>query len=150
MFEYVVECVQSALNDRGKAVKGTKILVSGLAYKKNITDVRESPAFDVIAGLKKRGADVSYMDPWAPEVDEHGLKMTGVDPKGSFAPYDVVVIVTDFAERYAPARRQMGEWIKSGKLKYREDIVEGIDKAPRAFIGMLRGENFGKMLVKLA
>jgi NADPH-dependent curcumin reductase CurA len=59
-------------------------------------------------------------------------------------------IVTDFAERYAPARRQMGEWIKSGKLKYREDIVEGIDKAPRAFIGLLRGENFGKMLVKLA
>src|SRR5260370_27334217 len=59
-------------------------------------------------------------------------------------------IVTDFAERYAPARRQMGDWIKSRKLKYREDIVEGIDKAPRAFIGLLRGENFGKMLVKLA
>ncbi len=46
--------------------------------------------------------------------------------------------------------RQMGEWIRDGKLKYREDIVEGIDKAPRAFIGLLRGENFGKMLVKLA
>ena len=45
--------------------------------------------------------------------------------------------------------RQMGEWIKSGKLKYREDIVEGIDKAPRAFIGLLRGENFGKLLVKM-
>ena len=59
-------------------------------------------------------------------------------------------IVTDFAERYAPARRQMGEWIRNGRLKYREDVVEGIDKAPRAFIGMLRGENFGKMLVKLA
>ena len=59
-------------------------------------------------------------------------------------------IVTDFAERYAPARRQMGEWIRSDRLKYREDVVEGIDKAPRAFIGMLRGENFGKMLVKLA
>jgi NADPH-dependent curcumin reductase CurA len=59
-------------------------------------------------------------------------------------------IVTDFAERYGPARRQMGDWIKSGKLKYREDIVEGIDKAPHAFIGLLRGENFGKMLVKLA
>jgi NADPH-dependent curcumin reductase CurA len=44
----------------------------------------------------------------------------------------------------------MGEWIRDGRLKYREDIVEGIDKAPRAFIGLLRGENFGKMLVKLA
>jgi NADPH-dependent curcumin reductase CurA len=59
-------------------------------------------------------------------------------------------IVTDFAERYGPARRQLGDWIKAGKLKYREDIAEGLDKAPRAFIGLLRGENFGKMLVKLA
>lgn len=59
-------------------------------------------------------------------------------------------IVTDFAERYGPARRQMGEWVRSGRLKYREDVVEGIAQAPRAFIGMLRGENFGKMLVKVA
>jgi NADPH-dependent curcumin reductase CurA len=58
-------------------------------------------------------------------------------------------IVTDFAQRYGPAMRQMGDWIKSGKLKYREDIVDGIDKAPRAFIGLLRGENFGKLLVRL-
>ncbi|MCW5745350.1 MAG: NADP-dependent oxidoreductase [Alphaproteobacteria bacterium] len=58
-------------------------------------------------------------------------------------------IVTDFAAHYVPALRQMGGWVRSGKLKYREDIVEGIDKAPRAFIGLLRGENFGKMLVKL-
>ncbi len=58
-------------------------------------------------------------------------------------------IVTDFANRYDPARRQMGEWVKAGKIKYREDIVDGIDKAPRAFIGLLRGENFGKMLVRV-
>ena len=58
-------------------------------------------------------------------------------------------IVTDFAQHYGPAMRQMGEWISSGKLKYREDIVDGIDKAPRAFIGLLRGENFGKLLVRL-
>jgi NADPH-dependent curcumin reductase CurA len=58
-------------------------------------------------------------------------------------------IVSDFVERHPTAMRQMGEWIKAGKVKYREDIVEGIDKAPRAFIGMLRGENFGKMLVKM-
>jgi NADPH-dependent curcumin reductase CurA len=58
-------------------------------------------------------------------------------------------IVTDYAGKLEPAMRQMGEWIKNGKLKYREDVVEGIDKAPRAFIGLLRGENFGKMLVKM-
>ena len=46
--------------------------------------------------------------------------------------------------------RQMGEWIKAGKIKYREDIVEGIDRAPRAFIGMLQGKNTGKQLVKVS
>jgi NADPH-dependent curcumin reductase CurA len=58
-------------------------------------------------------------------------------------------IVSDFAGRWPPALRQMGEWVKSGRIKYREDVVQGIDKAPRAFIGMLRGENFGKTLVKM-
>ena len=58
-------------------------------------------------------------------------------------------IVSDFADHYGPARRQMGEWVKSGRLKYREDVVIGIEKAPRAFIGLLRGENFGKLLVKV-
>jgi NADPH-dependent curcumin reductase CurA len=58
-------------------------------------------------------------------------------------------IVTDFADKYVPARRQMGEWVRAGRIKYREDIVDGIAQAPRAFIGMLRGENFGKMLVRL-
>jgi NADPH-dependent curcumin reductase CurA len=58
-------------------------------------------------------------------------------------------IVTDFAGKYEAAMRQMGQWIKSGKLKYREDVVQGIDKAPRAFVGLLRGENFGKLLVKM-
>jgi len=58
-------------------------------------------------------------------------------------------IVTDFAGKYEAAMRQMGEWIRSGRLKYREDVVQGIDKAPRAFIGLLRGENFGKLLVKM-
>jgi NADPH-dependent curcumin reductase CurA len=58
-------------------------------------------------------------------------------------------IVWDFASRYAPAMRQMAEWLRFGRLKYQEDIVEGIDKAPRAFIGLLKGDNFGKMQVKL-
>jgi NADPH-dependent curcumin reductase CurA len=58
-------------------------------------------------------------------------------------------IVWDFNTRYAPAMQRMGEWVRSGRLKYREDIVTGIENAPRAFIGMLRGENFGKMQVKL-
>lgn len=58
-------------------------------------------------------------------------------------------IVTDFAAKWGPALRQMGDWVRSGRLKYKEDIVEGIENAPRAFIGLLRGENFGKLQVKL-
>jgi len=58
-------------------------------------------------------------------------------------------IVSDFAGKWAPAMRQMGVWVRSGTIKYKEDIIEGIERAPRAFIGLLRGENFGKLQVKL-
>ncbi|HWB44614.1 MAG TPA: NADP-dependent oxidoreductase [Hyphomicrobiaceae bacterium] len=58
-------------------------------------------------------------------------------------------IVWDFNGKYDMARRQMGEWVRSGRIKYKEDIVEGINKAPAAFIGLLRGDNFGKLQVKL-
>lgn len=58
-------------------------------------------------------------------------------------------IVSDFAPRFEPARRAMGELVRSGRLKYKEDIVQGIEMAPRAFIGLLRGENFGKLQVQL-
>ncbi len=95
MPEYVVSRVVDALNEHKKPLNGSRILVAGIAYKKNITDVRESPAFDIIAGLDKRGAKVAYMDPYAPEVHEHGVHLKGIDPAGSFADYDAVVIVTD-------------------------------------------------------
>ena len=58
-------------------------------------------------------------------------------------------IVWDFNGKYDMARRQMGEWVRSGRIKYKEDIVEGIAKAPAAFAGLLRGDNFGKLQVKL-
>jgi len=66
MPEYVVGKLQEALNDCGRAVKGAKVLVLGLAYKKDIDDPRESPAFEVIHELLKLGADVSYHDPFVP------------------------------------------------------------------------------------
>jgi UDP-N-acetyl-D-glucosamine dehydrogenase len=94
---YVVERVAESLNEDSKAVKGAKVLVYGIAYKRDVTDVRESPAFDVILDLEKRGAQVDFMDPHVPEVDEHGLKKRGIDPSSSFTPYDAVVIITDHA-----------------------------------------------------
>lgn len=58
-------------------------------------------------------------------------------------------LVTQFASRYPQALRQMAAWLKSGKLKYREQFVDGIENTPRAFIGMLQGENMGKQLVRV-
>ena len=92
---YVVERIAEALNDHRKPVRDSKLLVYGVAYKRDVSDVRESPAFAVIHGLLKRGANVSIMDPYVDEVDEEGVTMRTVDPKSSFAPYDMVVLVTD-------------------------------------------------------
>jgi NADPH-dependent curcumin reductase CurA len=59
-------------------------------------------------------------------------------------------LVFQFANRSEEGIRQMAQWLKEGKLKYRENIIEGLENAPRAFIGMLKGENIGKQLVKVA
>jgi NADPH-dependent curcumin reductase CurA len=59
-------------------------------------------------------------------------------------------IVTDFASRHADFLRDVSAWLKEGRIKYREDVVDGLEKAPRALIGLLRGENFGKLLVKVS
>ena len=59
-------------------------------------------------------------------------------------------IVTDFAAKEADFLRDAGDWVRSGRLKYREDVVEGLENAPAAFLGLLAGKNFGKLLVKVA
>jgi NADPH-dependent curcumin reductase CurA len=58
-------------------------------------------------------------------------------------------IVSDFAAQTDDFLREVGGWLHEGKLKYREDVVVGLEKAPAAFIGLLEGRNFGKLLVKL-
>jgi NADPH-dependent curcumin reductase CurA len=59
-------------------------------------------------------------------------------------------LVFQFANRYAEGLKQMAEWLKQGKLKYREDISHGIENAPSAFMAMLKGQNTGKQLVKIS
>jgi UDP-N-acetyl-D-glucosamine dehydrogenase len=94
MPEYVVSRVTDGLNGQTKAVKGSKILIAGVAYKPDVADVRESPAIDVIDGLVRLGANVAYVDPHVPELDEGGVTMKSVPVASSFAPYDAVVIIT--------------------------------------------------------
>lgn len=95
----VVDQLQHRLSARiGKALNGARILVAGIAYKKNINDLRESPALHILDLLKARGADVSYSDPYCPEIpntrDHPGLTgMKSVDVTSS--DWDAVLIVTD-------------------------------------------------------
>jgi len=98
MPEVVVVKVSDALNDRGKAVRGSKILVVGMTYKKDIDDVRESPALDILELLHRRGAEVAYSDRHAPSIRVDGgstLKSVNLDSAGE---YDCVVIATDHSD----------------------------------------------------
>jgi UDP-N-acetyl-D-glucosamine dehydrogenase len=94
MPEFVVVMVADALNDRRKSVRGAKVLISGVAYKRDIEDVRESPALDIIELLHRRGAEVAYSDPFVPSlrIGEHQLERVPIEQAGKF---DCVVITTD-------------------------------------------------------
>jgi len=59
-------------------------------------------------------------------------------------------IVSDFASQHGEFQREVGAWLRDGRIKYREDVVEGLDNAPQAFIGLLKGKNFGKLLIKVS
>jgi UDP-N-acetyl-D-glucosamine dehydrogenase len=96
MPHFVVDKVQNALNDAGKPVKGSRIHVMGVAYKRDIDDLRESPALDVILLLQRRGAVVTYSDPHVPELQLDGLRLAA-SPEDAAAEADCVVIVTDHA-----------------------------------------------------
>ena len=94
MPHFVTDKVQNALNDAGKPVKGSRIHVMGVAYKRNIDDMRESPALDVILLLDRRGAIVSYSDPYVPKLRLDGLQLDA-QPESAAADADCVVIITD-------------------------------------------------------
>jgi UDP-N-acetyl-D-glucosamine dehydrogenase len=99
MPEVVVVKVSDALNERGKAVRGSKILICGMTYKKDIDDVRESPALDILELLHRRGAEVAYADRHAPSIRIDGgaatLQSVNLDSAGE---YDCVVIATDHSD----------------------------------------------------
>jgi UDP-N-acetyl-D-glucosamine dehydrogenase len=99
MPRYWVQKVQDALNDRGLAVKGSRVLVLGVAYKRNVSDLRESPALDILHLLAGKGAQVEYHDPYVPEFDYEGLARTSVtDLDAALAAADCVVIATDHSD----------------------------------------------------
>ncbi len=96
MPEHVVERTAELLNRKGKALKGAKVLLLGVAYKRDVSDVRESPALEIVQHLARRGARVRYHDPFVPSFRTDGLRLrsTALTPAALRAA-DCVVIVTD-------------------------------------------------------
>ena len=96
MPEHVVNLVGEALNDRGQAIRGSAVLVMGVTYKPDVNDIRESPALEIIEMLERKGAAVSYADPFAPQLSIDGSKLTAVDPSAAnVGAADCVLILTN-------------------------------------------------------
>jgi UDP-N-acetyl-D-glucosamine dehydrogenase len=97
---YVVAKTVEALNERGKPINKAKILILGIAYKKDVDDQRESPSLKIISLLQKRGARVSYNDPYVPESKGHrdypGLELYSIPLSAKkLKGFDAVIISTD-------------------------------------------------------
>jgi UDP-N-acetyl-D-glucosamine dehydrogenase len=107
MPRFVVEKVRDALNDAALPVRGSRVLVLGVAYKRDVDDIRESPALDIIRMLEEKGADVAYHDPLVPEISEHGVRRRSVAfTAEELERADCVLIATDHSA--VEYRRLMG------------------------------------------
>jgi UDP-N-acetyl-D-glucosamine dehydrogenase len=96
MPHYVVERLTASLSEREKFLKGAKILIIGVTYKKDINDVRESPALEIMSCLRARGAEVEYYDPFVASLDIEGEKLNSVKlTKEKIASSDCVMIITN-------------------------------------------------------
>lgn len=95
MPQYVVEKVMDALNSVSKSVKGSKILILGLAYKKDVSDVRESPALDIIGLLRQKGALITYSDPFVDELELLGETLENYPLENGAVGFDIAVIITN-------------------------------------------------------
>jgi UDP-N-acetyl-D-glucosamine dehydrogenase len=108
MPHFVIDRVQNALNDQKKPLRDSHVHVLGVAYKKNIDDVRESPALDIMHLLERRGARVTYSDPFVPSIEFEGLQLRGEqNVESACRAADCVVIVTNHSSFDYP---QIVEW----------------------------------------
>ena len=122
MPEWVIAKLADALNDRGRALKGAKVLVLGIAYKKNVDDMRESPAVELMERLVKKGARVDYADPHVPvfpKMREHrfDLKSVALTPE-NLAAYDACLVATDHDAFDYPLIQKHAKLIVDSRGKY--------------------------------
>jgi UDP-N-acetyl-D-glucosamine dehydrogenase len=132
MPDYVIAKIASALNNQRKAIKGSRILVLGIAYKKNVDDMRESPSVILMEKLRDQGAEVAYSDPHIPvfpKLREHRFDLKSVPLTAqSLAAYDCVLLATDHARFDYELIREHAKLIIDSRGKYLEP-AEHIVKA---------------------
>ena len=136
MPEHVVDLVMRGLNGQRKPVNGSKILIMGVAYKRDIDDMRESPALAIIENLQKLGAEVSFHDPYVPEIHLEGSdqRLRGIALSNeAVATADCVVIVTDHRA------------IDYGSLAERAQLIVDTRNTTRH----LRDERFSNKIIRL-
>ena len=102
MPNYVVEKTTDALNEAGKSIRGSKILILGIAYKKNVDDMRESPSVEIMDILRAKGADIQYSDPFFPDfppMRRYKFNLTSINlEKSQLRSFDAVILATDHDE----------------------------------------------------
>lgn len=132
MPEYVVGKTVKALNERRKALRGSKVLVLGIAYKKNVDDMRESPSVEVMELLRDAGADVAYSDPHVPmfpRMREHSFNLSSVELTPEVvAGFDAIVLTTDHAKFDYDMIRDNAQLIIDSRGVYRT-VTENVVKA---------------------
>jgi UDP-N-acetyl-D-mannosaminuronate dehydrogenase len=101
----VIQRVQERLNEQGKSVNGSSILLLGVTYKPDVADLRESPALPIVRGLARRGSRVAFHDPYVGSIDVAGQTLQRVgDRDSAIAGADLVVLVQDHRDyRYIDA-----------------------------------------------
>ncbi|RDB42150.1 nucleotide sugar dehydrogenase [Halomonas sp. DQ26W] len=124
MPEYVVGKLMDGLNDHSKSLKGSRVLVLGIAYKKNVDDMRESPAVEIMELIQAKGAMISYSDPHVlvfPRMREHYFELESVElTADSLACFDAVVLATDHARFDFDLIKQHAKLIVDSRGIYRE------------------------------
>ncbi|MHB8170312.1 MAG: nucleotide sugar dehydrogenase [Thermincolia bacterium] len=128
MPRYVITKIMDALNMQSKSLRGSKILILGMAYKKNIDDVRESPALDLYALLLERGAEVNYHDPYVPSFKSGDSVIYSINiSQEIIRQYDCIILATDhtcFDYTMISKNAQLIVDTRNGFKEYRENIVK--------------------------